>query len=159
MAGRDNILEKIHPRYRAQIEAERARPRVTAWPGAPVITPLPGQSAPEKKRIRQRDRKVSLLEERYGRELRVRNPLDRIHEQFPVALGNGCNYYLDFLVVHAFPIEDRVLHEFSGYEVKGPYSRAAGIAKLKVAATHYPWIKFYLVSEIQGRWVLEALKP
>lgn len=158
MANRDDILSKIHPRYHAQIEAERARARGTAWPGV-ATTALPAPAAPEKNRLRQRDRRVSLLEERYGRELRLRNPLDRIHEQFPLALGNGCNYYLDFLVAHSFPIEERMLHDFIGYEIKGPYSRAAGVAKLKIAATHYPWIKFYLVSEIQGRWVLEALKP
>src|SRR5437879_5999667 len=86
---------------------------------------------PEKKRLRQPVRKVSRLEESFEVYLKSVNPADRVYAQFPLSLGAGCNYYLDFF---SYKFREETGNLFFGYEVKGPHARSTGIVKLKVAA-------------------------
>lgn len=148
-------LADINPKCleanRAVIEAA-LRPKTIGIAVAPEV-------GGEKPRIKQKQRKVSLLEERWGKELRVKHPGATIYEQFPLPIGNGSNYYVDYLIVRGGRGTDRPLEMF-GDEVKGPYARSTGIVKLKAAATRFPWIKFSLVSEIKGRgWSVQEVLP
>lgn len=138
---------------RASDSVRRLNPGLFGQPiAAPVQTEVP------KKRLRQRTDKRSELEIRFGQHLGSLHPNSTIHEQFPLRIGNGSNYYLDFLVVaHDHPAEG---FYFFGYEVKGPYARSTGIVKLKAAAALHKWINFELVSESsRGAWDFERVLP
>jgi hypothetical protein len=127
---------------RAREEALRQLERQRGVTAVPTLASLP---IPEgAKRIASRPRKISILEESWGKELRTMFPEATIHAQFPLAIGNRCNYYIDYLVIEKG--EGGVVRVF-GHEVKGPYSRDNGITKLKGAARTYPWIKFTLISQ------------
>lgn len=125
-----------------------------AWPSTPprnVHAPTIGQE-PAKKRIRQksgdgmnkweRDFRAEYLEPRFA----------SIHREVSLPLANGLRYKVDFLCCHTSGSP-------KGYEVKG-VARAAGIAKLKMAATLYPWIAFRLVTKRKGGgWDIEEVRP
>ena len=115
------------------------------------------------KRVRQSRSRSSKLEMEWGDVLKRDFPADRIYPQFPLALGTGCNYYLDFLRVFEIPSACYSAFQFTGYEVKDldqPPSRTAkGIAKLKIAARMYPWITFYLVTRETGDWQQQEILP
>jgi hypothetical protein len=64
---------------------------------------------------------------------------EHIYREVSLPLANGLRYKVDFLCVDT-------MGAVYGYEVKG-FARSTGIAKLKMAATLYPWIKFVLVSK------------
>lgn len=108
------------------------------------------------RRIRQPVDRRSKLEIRFGEFIPTMHPRAGVHVQFPLKVGTGCNYYLDYLTVD---FDDKKRLDFRGYEVKGPYSRPLGIAKLKTAAMVYTWITFFLVSEVEGKWVFEKVLP
>jgi len=72
--------------------------------------------------------------------LKATNPKALIYREVSLPLANGCKYRLDFLSVY----RDGGIWTFNGFEVKGR-PLPAGIAKLKIAASLYPWIDFTLV--------------
>lgn len=109
-----------------------------------------------KKRLRQPADRRSKLEIRFGDFLPVMHPTCGVHTQFPLAIASGSNYYLDYLAVVPSP---KTGVSFRGYEVKGPFPRPVGIVKLKTAARIYHWITFFLVSEVNGKWVFEKVLP
>jgi hypothetical protein len=153
MSRRGISLTAINPKYLPQID------RLLKEQARPPIERAQLEAPPAERRVKQSQRKVSLLEERWGRQLREMNPGARIYEQFPLNIGRGCNYYVDYLIAVGGHGTDRPLSLFAD-EVKGPYSRDKGITKLKAAATRYPWIKFSLVSEPQpGRWQTQEILP
>lgn len=157
MARGDDILAKIHPKMMPQVMAQLAAqrsPRAIGF-GLPAVA----ETASSERRTRQRQKKTSLLEERWGRVLAERNPGATIYDQFPLRIGNGSNYYVDYVVITGGRHRGEPL-VITAWEVKGPYSRSTGIVKLKAAATRYPWIQFQLVSESANRgWKSEEIFP
>jgi hypothetical protein len=148
-------LSDLNPAYlakhREEIERQLGKPK--------LIGIAPVEDAPTaERRTKQRTKKTSALEERWGVKLRETFPHARTYEQFPLSIGNGCNYYVDFLAVFGGRDRNERL-DVRGYEVKGPYSRTAGIVKLKAAATRFPWIRFFLVSLVNGKWREEEVFP
>lgn len=118
---------------------------------------LPAVEVKTGRRTRQRADKRSELEIKFGEYLRNRWPNARIYEQFPIRIGNGCNYYVDYVVVCQH--EQHRYVTVHAYEVKGPFSRANGITKLKAAASLCPWIKFQMASDGLHKWELEDILP
>lgn len=80
------------------------------------------------------------------------------HREVSLPLANGLRYKLDFLTFRDLPDSGVPIKWLEGFEVKG-FARSTGIAKLKMAATLYPWIKFYLVYKKNGVWQTEAVQP
>lgn len=72
-------------------------------------------------------------------------------EAITLKLAADVRYTPDFLVIRPFPEGSRV----EVYEVKG-HMRDDARVKLRVAASLYPWIQFYLVTNVGGarqiRW-------
>lgn len=106
--------------------------------------------------IRQRTNGDGLnrWERQFLAKLKADFPRASIYREISLPLANGVRYKPDFIVGS---IEfDRPI----GYEVKGQ-RRAAGIAKLKVAATLYPWISFYIVTREKpgGAWQCDRVHP
>jgi hypothetical protein len=149
MGRRDDILSKIHPKYRGEIEAQLAAQR------KPLDLPVIARNIveAEKPRLKQRRKKISALEERWGDRLKAIYPLATIYPQFPFSVGNNCNYYVDYLVVVRSPLV------VMGFEVKGPHAWAASKVKLKAAARMYPWVDFSMVSWVDGQWSTEVVLP
>lgn len=81
-----------------------------------------------------------------------------IHREVSLPLANGLRYKVDFLCVST----KQPALEVVGYEVKGR-ARSTGIAKLKMAASLYPWIVFFLVTKRRkkdgGGWTEERVLP
>lgn len=105
--------------------------------------------------LRQPHRKTSEIEAAFGIELRREFPDGRIYEQWPIPIGSGCNYYVDFLVVTGTPAFGFRLRAF---EVKG-WRREAGQVKLKVAARLFPWIVFFFVTRSPAGWNRRIVSP
>lgn len=145
MARRGISIADLNPKFLPQVMAQLGMP-------SPVST---AAVAAGEKRVKQKAHKRSALEDRWATQLAMRHPRVQIHEQFPLRIGNNCNYYVDFL----FALGTRGALEVHAHEVKGPYSRFAGIVKLKAAASLYPWIRFQLVSFKDGRWIEEEIFP
>lgn len=119
-------------------------------------TPASTSTSPDPKRIRQRAGDgMNAWEREYRAALLADFPGSSIHREVALPLANGLSYKVDFLV-------GRPERAPLGYEVKG-LARAAGIAKLKMAATVYPWIQFYLVTKKRkrdgGGWAVERVLP
>lgn len=70
-----------------------------------------------------------------------------VHREVSLPLANGCRYKVDFIRVHTGQTGPII----EGFEVKG-FKRDDAIVKLKVAASVYPWIKFYLVTRKNKIW-------
>lgn len=82
-----------------------------------------------------------------------------IHREVSLPLANGLRYKVDFLCAHTGQIWAGEVRDIIGYEVKGQ-ARAAGIAKLKMAARLYPWIGFRLVTKRKGSgWDIQEILP
>jgi hypothetical protein len=67
-------------------------------------------------------------------------------------LANGCWYTPDFIRI---TLKSAVA---TAYEVKG-FMRDDANVKLKVAASLYPWIAFYLVQRKKGQWIQTRVLP
>ena len=104
--------------------------------------------------VRQPKRKISDLERRWGEKLHQAYPNAQIYPQFPLSLGTGCNYYVDFLIVTRTSMAWTIRAD----EVKG-WRRETGLAKLKIAARIYPWIRFYLVTRGPAGWIERLVEP
>ena len=72
------------------------------------------------------------------------------YEAVRLKLAYNTTYLPDFMVVkHGFPIE---FHETKGRKFE------AGMAKLKIAATRFPWFLFYMVEKKNKQWVITPIK-
>ncbi|AHF89528.1 hypothetical protein OPIT5_03895 [Opitutaceae bacterium TAV5] len=140
MSRRVTIAD-LSPKF--QVEAYRQ----IAAKAAPAIKPTVAPSA--KPRIRQKsgDGLNGWEREHLGR---IRPLWHHIYREPTLPLANGVVYKPDFLVVRAGEIE--------GHEVKGQH-KPAGIAKVKVAARLYPWIKFRLFWKEKGQWKTQEVLP
>jgi hypothetical protein len=66
------------------------------------------------------------------------------YEPFLIALADGLKYRPDFVVVRKGEVDGSVHLEV--HETKGtPRGRRLGEAKVKMAATIYPWIAFFIL--------------
>lgn len=88
--------------------------------------------------------------------LRATWPTGYLHREVSLPLANGCRYKVDFLCVHTGQTGP-IIH---GYEVKG-FMRDDAAVKLKVAASVYPWIRFFLVSRRSQKscWKIQEVRP
>lgn len=72
-------------------------------------------------------------------------------QSITLKLGNGVRYSPDFIETNEFHI--------NAYEVKG-FMRDDAAVKLKVAASLYPWITFYLATRRNGGgWDIQRMLP
>lgn len=125
-------------------------------PSAPRDQAVP---APAKRRLRQRSTpKLNKTEAAFELWLQQGNGGSTIHSQsVTLGLGNGVRYTPDFVVALAPGLvgEGR---EIMAYEVKG-FMRDDAAVKVKVAASLYPWIQFYLVTKAKGGgWQMEEVR-
>jgi hypothetical protein len=114
-------------------------------------------SAVEKKRIRQHQGDgMNKWERAYLAVLDIQ--WSHIHRNVSLPLANGLVYKLDFLVVSTSGVSVVI----EGHEVKGR-ARPTGIAKIKMAASLYPWIRFKLVTKNPKAsftpWAIEPVLP
>jgi hypothetical protein len=93
-----------------------------------------------KPRIRQNSAGLNKTEQAYSDYLRLM--FKHVYREPSLPLANGLRYKVDFVVVSE---QGRI----EGHEVKGR-AYSTGIAKLKMAASLYPWIKFRLVTKRKG---------
>ena len=112
------------------------------------------QAPAVKHRLRQqRGGKLNKTEAAFGEHLRRLFPGAAVHEQaITLRLANGCRYSPDVVVV------EQPGSLVRAYEVKG-HMRDDAAVKLKVAATAYPWISFYLVTQRGGTWEIDRVFP
>lgn len=109
-----------------------------------------------KKRLRQHQGDgLNKTERAYLAELKFMYPNAEI---FPQALsfriGNGANFRPDFIVRRHFAGSGLYLE---AHETKG-FKREAAAVRIKVAASMYPWIKFFLVTKRKGSgWDIEPV--
>lgn len=109
----------------------------------------------DKPRLRQaRGPKLNKTEEAFFNRLRLQFPSARIKPHgVTLLLANGCRYTPDFHVEGEQGDWVRV------YEVKGPHAWDDSIVKLKVAATSFLSLQFWLVSKRMGTWREERVLP
>lgn len=141
-------LDKINdPALRAKLAASLVDTHISPKP-----TLKPG------KRMRQKSGDgMNGWEREWLMLLRARPGHRTDHREASLPLANGLRYKLDFLTSRD-DIDPADPYVIEGFEVKG-FARSTGIAKLKMAATLYPWIKFYLVYKRDGAWQTEDVKP
>ena len=124
------------------------------------VADLPQASAAVRQPIRQRVKGdgMNKWERQFLTHLKFTLPTSSIHREVSLPLANGLRYKVDFLVGREIQGATGGA-DVVGYEVKG-FRRAAGIAKLKMAASVYPWIKFSLVTrEKGGGWKFTEVFP
>lgn len=126
-------------------------------PSAPEIVAQRGKDGA--RRIRQKTGDGMNGWEREFRESYLVPRWLHIHREVSLPLANGLRYKVDFLCAHTGQIWAGEVRDIIGYEVKGQ-ARAAGIAKLKMAARLYPWIGFRLVTKRKGSgWDIQEILP
>lgn len=150
-------LDDLPPRYQAQARAQLAavpHPRTVQLQQVPTPAKL-AKKAPS--RIRQNAAGLNKTEQAFYDYLKSQQDTGVPRSVLPpqsitLRLANGCRYTPDFVVVFHFqttkgwivPTTDLV-----AYEVKG-FMRDDAAVKIKVAATSFPWITFYLVTRLPG---------
>lgn len=138
-------------RNRAEIERQ-LRPRTIRAEPAPDLP-----QATQKKRIRQRQGDgMNKWERAYL--ARLESVWRHVHREVSLPLANGLRYKVDFLC--ARDLDDGGF-SIEGHEVKGR-ARSTGIAKIKMAASVYPWIRFFLATKNKraaSGWDIERVLP
>lgn len=117
---------------------------------------LAGDPVAAKKRLRQNTKGMNKTEAAFNEFLQAHSPEARIYVQgVTLLICNGVRYTPDFFVRH--PAGDQ-----HAYEVKG-FMRDDAAVKLKVAASAYPWIQFYLATKRKlkdgGGWIVQHVLP
>lgn len=148
-------MADVNPKFHAQIAAQldglqkkfpNAISTQTNYAGAGI----PGAQKPA---IRQDRTGLNKTEAAFLEYLRAAFPHFEVLEQaVTLKLGNGVRYTPDFFVWTLCGCE--------AWEVKG-FMRDDANVKLKVAASKYPWITFYLVRR-QGKtggWDIQRILP
>lgn len=134
-------LSDLSPALQAQVIAQEPHAKTKLW------NELVAQE-PARKRIRQRQGDGMNNWERAFR-AHIAPFFEHVHREVSLPLANGLRYKLDFLCVDKFGV-------VIGYEVKGR-ALPTGIAKVKMAATLYPWIKFKLATKTRTGWDTEEV--
>lgn len=116
---------------------------------------------PKKKRIRQSSKPLlnKLEWDFFDSVLRPKYGMLNIHTQaMRFKLGNGIWFKVDFVV---FDVSTTCITEGSvrAYEVKGPFAHRGGFENLKVAASLYLQIIWYLVWKENGQWQEQRVLP
>jgi hypothetical protein len=112
-----------------------------------------GELTGAKKMVRQSSKpKLNKLEADYENYLLLQSPNVFItSQQLSFRLANGLRYTPDFVVFDTFGSVD-------AHEVKG-FMRDDAAAKLKVAATLFPFIKWTLAWKECGEWRTQIIIP
>lgn len=106
-----------------------------------------------KDRLRQDGAGMNKTEAAFFEHLRETRAGAYIHREPSLPIANGCRYKVDFLVA---TITGAALC-VEAYEVKG-FMREDAAVKLKVAASVYPWISFFLVTRGKGgTWSIQRI--
>jgi hypothetical protein len=115
---------------------------------------IAGITAPAKKRIRQDPKPLlNKLETEFFGKLKSEFPGHPIKAQaVRLRIGNGVTLTLDFMIFHP----DRTP---SAWEVKGPFAWEDSIVKLKIAASVFPEISFFLVWKENNLWERQKIIP
>lgn len=137
-------LDDLPPRYQAQARAQLA---ATPHPRTAHLDFPPDRAAkPAKKagpRIRQNSEGLNKTEQAFFEYLKAMYPHRFVNAQaLTLKIANGCRYTPDFSVAG---FHDGAPENVECYEVKG-FMRDDAAVKIKVAATAYPWITFFLVT-------------
>lgn len=113
--------------------------------------------------VRQRIKGPNKLERDFGAWLRERSPI--VHEQaVTLLIANGVRYTPDFVVgLHPFYEGcNKTPAYLRAYETKG-FMRDDANVKIKVAASVYPWIEFWLVKRAPkgsvDPWIMQRILP
>lgn len=140
-------LSDFNPKYQAQISAQlHATPR-------PRTVQIAVADAP-KKRLRQNSGGLNKTEAAFQKYMDDHCKVCRTGDvqiellkpqSVTLLIANGCRYTPDFITTE---IEEGAA-KLCAYEVKG-FMRDDAAVKIKVAASVYPWITFYLVSKAKG---------
>jgi hypothetical protein len=132
-------------RILAQMQAEDAG-RLKPWkPSAPMPTPEPAsKSKTSATLLRQNTKGPNKLEAAFAAVLRAENPGVQIREQaVTLLLANGVRYTPDMMILEPGRQE--------AWETKG-HMRDDAACKLKIAASIWPQITFWLVWRKAGVW-------
>jgi hypothetical protein len=112
--------------------------------------------------IRQaRSPALNKLEIAYQDRLIARHGKERVLAQaVTFTLANGLRYRPDFVVVEESMFEGHLVVALSAFETKG-FARDDAVAKAKMAARVYPWIRWYWVTGKPriGQWREDRILP
>jgi len=126
-----------------------SKPKRGADPAAQAQSPRPA------KRIRQDTKPLMNKLEAEWLNFGLSAPRDEawfvMSQAMRFKLANGLWYKPDFVV--------RKPATISAYEVKGPHAFRGGFENLKMAATTYTWIKWFLVWKENGTWQEQEVLP
>jgi hypothetical protein len=113
---------------------------------------IPAVVSTGKKRLRQSSTGLNKTEAAYLEHLRGGYPGGQIYTQaITLKIGNGVRYTPDFVIIDKPSV--------TACEVKG-FMRDDAAVKVKVAASLYPWITFFLVSKRKGGgWDIQEILP
>lgn len=146
MGRRDDILSKIHPKYRGEIEAQLAAQRKPLS----ILAPAQVEAAPRERRVRQARHELNKLEEAYLDMLRVEfKGCEILAQSLRVRLANGDWYKPDFFIPS----------QLLAIEVKGAINWRGGLEFLKIAASQHRWIKFRLAWRKGHGWLFQNILP
>lgn len=123
----------------------------------PVAT---ATQVPVKSRLRQNTKGLNKTEAAYFEVLKQAYPHCHVDSQsVTLLLGNGVRYTPDFTVAF-YPVNQ--IQDLRAFETKG-FMRDDASVKIKVAASRYPWIQFYLVTKENkkdgGNWHVQHIIP
>ena len=134
-----NCNPALARRILAQMQAEDAGKLRPIQPPAPLA-----QKPKAPQLLRQKAKGPNKLEAAFAAVLRAENPGVQIREQaVTLLLANNCRYTPDMMIVEPGRLE--------AYETKG-HMRDDASVKLKVAASVWPQITFWLVWRKAGVW-------
>ena len=141
-------LHDLPARYQAQALAQ-----LHGTPRPRTVKIEPVEDAP-KKRLRQSASGLNKTEAAYLEVLKEDHPGAAVLSQsITLRLANGVRYTPDFVVAGGD------VAGVCAHEVKG-FMRDDAAVKLKVAASLYPWIRFFLVSRAKGgMWHVQEVLP
>lgn len=124
----------------------------TEIPPAPPNRPILPAIAP-KTRVRQSNKGPNKLEAAWGEWLKQTHPeiTGLKYNALTLSIANGVRYTSDWT--------GWLDGTLTAYEVKGPYSYAGALEKLKVAARAWPEIDFILAWKDQGCWRTQEILP
>lgn len=140
-------IDQYNPRVQSQIAAELEKSVKVQPAFAKPVCPV------SKPRIRQNAAGLNKTEQAFSDYLR--GELFELQEMFTQAftlkLGNGVRYTPDFVTRHG--------GHFAAYEVKG-FMRDDACVKIKVAASIYAFMDFFLVTKRKGGgWDIQPVLP
>lgn len=142
-------IADLPPRHQAEVARQLNAGKPIGQARAKAVRQV--ECVPGKKRIRQRAGDgMNKWEREYLARLRADCTCDHIYREVSLPLANGVRYKVDFLVAYADVCGSKWVC-VRAYEVKG-HMRDDAAVKLKVAASVYPWIKFFLAYKVRGNW-------